>query len=978
MKKVAIIFGVILALLVVSAWAIPTFFKDDILAAVQKQLNKQLDATVSLNPDKFSLSLFSNFPSLTIQVGDLKIIGKGDFEGDTLVAAEQVNVEANLKSVLFGDNIEVAGIKVKKPNVFVKILENGKANFDIYLVDSTATVAADTATTDFALSIDNWEIEDGNLIYEDQTLPMTMTLVQMNHTGSGDITATQFDLETKTQVEQTSVIFAGVGYLNKTKVDADVLLGIDMTENKYTFKEGKVKLNDFLLKTDGFVQLFGDSLQNTRMDLTFASEESSFKSLLSLIPAMFLQDFEQLEAKGELKFNGMAKGELTATQIPGFAVDLTVKDGYFKYPDLPSAVKDVQINMSIDGKDGDMNNLAVDIPQFSLNLGNNPISGKVKIKGLEEMMVNADVKGKVNLAEMMQVFPVDSLEMKGLFSLDLKANGLYSEAKNSIPKIDANMKLENGYIKSLAYPYPVENLQVIANAKNETGKMADFRMTISDASLMMNNEPLSAKGTLYNLDNPTYDFDMKGKFDLAAVEKIVDLEGMSLAGKIDAEIQTKGNMKAIEAEQYDQLPTSGSVSVSNIMYKSTDLPQGITIKNARMTFTPQEIKIQDYVGTVGTSDVKVQGSLSNYLAYMMKASEPLRGTMTVNSQKFNVNEWMVDESGNPTADAPGSTGGNTEEYGAISVPKDIDFNMNANASTVVYENFTLSNLKGNVRIKNGIVDLTGVNFGMLGGNITANGSYDPTDLQKPKFDMGLNIQSMKIQEAYKNIVSMKALAPIAQNLDGVFGTDFKISGVLGQDFMPILSTLSGGGDVKVMDATMNGVPLFSKIAQFTGVNKLNESKQLKDIVLNTTIKDGKVNIKPFDFSVSDYKATVGGAAGLDGSMDYTMKIDLPLDKLSMSWAQQYQQLTGEQTIPLNLNIGGSYNSPSVGLDKSQGEEVKTVIATKLKEKGKDALKDKLGGLLTGGDSTKVKTDSTKTVNPIDKLKDKFPFKKKDR
>jgi hypothetical protein len=266
---------------------------------------------------------------------------------------------------------------------------------------------------------------------------------------------------------------------------------------------------------------------------------------------------------------------------------------------------------------------------------------------------------------------------------------------------------------------------------------------------------------------------------------------------------------------------------------------------------------------------------------------------------------------------------------------------------------------------------------MLGGNITANGSYDPTDLQKPKFDMGLDIQSMKIQEAYKNIVSMKALAPIAKNLDGVFATKMKLSGVLGQDFIPIMSSLSGGGDVAVKDAQMNGVPLFSKIAQFTGVNKLSESKQLKDIILNTTIKNGKVNVKPFDFKVSDYQATVGGEAGLDGSMDYVMKIDLPLDKLNMSWAKQYQQLTGEQSIPLNLNIGGFYNSPSVGLDKSQGEEVKEVIATKLKEKGKDALKDKIGGLLNGGDSTKVKTDSTKTVNPIDKLKDKFPFKKKD-
>ena len=48
-------------------------------------------------------------------------------------------------------------------------------------------------------------------------------------------------------------------------------------------------------------------------------------------------------------------------------------------------------------------------------------------------------------------------------------------------------------------------------------------------------------------------------------------------------------------------------------------------------------------GYLGKSDVQMNGTISNYMGYMFAENQPLRGTMTLNSNKFDVNEWMVDE-----------------------------------------------------------------------------------------------------------------------------------------------------------------------------------------------------------------------------------------------------------------------------------------------------------------------------------------------
>ena len=43
-------------------------------------------------------------------------------------------------------------------------------------------------------------------------------------------------------------------------------------------------------------------------DLTFKSEQSAFKSLLSMIPAFYMNDFKDLKTNGKFSLEGTAKG----------------------------------------------------------------------------------------------------------------------------------------------------------------------------------------------------------------------------------------------------------------------------------------------------------------------------------------------------------------------------------------------------------------------------------------------------------------------------------------------------------------------------------------------------------------------------------------------------------------------------------------------------------------------------------------------
>ena len=84
--------------------------------------------------------------------------------------------------------------------------------------------------------------------------------------------------------------------------------------------------------------------------------------------------------------------------------------------------------MVVDNPSGFTNNVKVNVKQFHLDLGKNPVDGNVAIDGLEPMRVDGRVKANVDLAEVMKVYPVKDL---------LLSAGSYSwmaRPKASIPK----------------------------------------------------------------------------------------------------------------------------------------------------------------------------------------------------------------------------------------------------------------------------------------------------------------------------------------------------------------------------------------------------------------------------------------------------------------------------------------------------------------------------------------------------------------
>ncbi|MEP1259428.1 AsmA family protein, partial [Algoriphagus sp.] len=661
MKKTLIIILGVFIFLIAAAVAIPFIFKDKIVARIDQEIAQSVNAKVIYDVDNVSLSLFRRFPNVSARIKDFDIVGNAPFDKDTLVSLQELAIDLNLKSVLFDDYPTLTGVHLNGGNLYIKVLEDGTANYD--LTFPSEDTAEDTTSSNFQIGVDEIQISNLNVVYDDRQLDFFMALGGINAEGSGDFTADVYDLPIELEALIADVSYEDVSYLTNKTFKGETLLNIDLGKMIFTLGEGNFQLNDFFFDLQGYLAMPSDDIE---MDISIKGLDNEFKSILSLVPGIYSESFSSLKTSGTMDFNGKIKGIYNETKIPAFDISLKIADGMFQYPDLPKPVKNVNLDLQAKNETDNLDNTSISIPTFNLDFGSNPISGKLYLSDLVSYTIDAALKGKLNLEELTSIFPIEGIALKGNLDIDATAKGRYDSTAGIIPAIDAKMLLANGYVKSTDYPAPIEKLNVNASIQNPSGNMTDFLVNLSQFGFELEGEAINGNMKIRDFDKLIWDGEIRGGVDLKKILAIFPMEDMNMEGRIQANIASQGSYAAVEAKQYNQLQTRGSMNISNFRYSSTDVPQGVQISKAQAEFTPEQIKLTEFNSTLGESPLQATGSLSNYMDYLLGQNGTLKGQLALNSSRFNVNEWMSEDA------SPDTT---SSELSVIELPKDIDFTM---------------------------------------------------------------------------------------------------------------------------------------------------------------------------------------------------------------------------------------------------------------------------------------------------------------
>jgi len=429
MKTLFKILGIVIIILIAAVLLLPVIFKGKITELAKKEINNNLNAKVDFTG--INLSLIKSFPNFNLGIDNLSVVGKELFEGDTLADIEEIDITLDLMSVINGSNYEVKKILISHPNVYIRVTENGQTNYDIAL----ASEGDDTEPTDesesgsYQLTLKHFEIKDGQIIYQDDELGMKVSLLGLNHTLSGDLSEDKTTLKTKTEVNSFYLNYEGINYFANTHLAYDADIVADLKNEIYTLDKNVLNMNELQVSFDGSVSMIGEDIN---IVLSFDTPKTDFKTLLSLVPAVYATDFETVETSGKLSLSGYVKGIYNETKLPSFDLDLTVDNAMFKYPDLPASVTNINVKTKISNSGGSEDNTVIDVSKFHMELGNNPVDMNMLVKTpVSDPEIDGAIKGILDLATVKDFYPLEEGEkLAGSFIADVTLQGKLSSIEN--------------------------------------------------------------------------------------------------------------------------------------------------------------------------------------------------------------------------------------------------------------------------------------------------------------------------------------------------------------------------------------------------------------------------------------------------------------------------------------------------------------------------------------------------------------------
>ncbi len=536
LKGIGIALLVIIALLII----IPIAFSDTIEKIVKEEINEA--TAMQVDYSDFSLSIFSSFPDLR---AGLEGITVADSLGtDTMLNAQKVAVDVDLWGAIVNQSLKINKVEIVDANVAY--------------VDTTDTLAAYVTDIDLILT--------------------------------GDLDANETNITLALDVANIQLWMSEIKYLDGLNVDFDAVVAADFNENKYTFKDNTLNLSGIPLAFDGWVQMVDTTFV---LDMKLAALETSFKSVLALVPEYIMQDVEGLQADGTLELYANVNGTYINTDsLPTIDAALRINDGMIQYPDLPKSLNNINVDVTVTNPGASLDSTLVNVNKIHLELGDNPFDVDAYLSTpISNATFGANMVGTLDLNSLKEALPLDSMTIGGIVNADIH---LATDMK-TIEAEDYESITAQGTLALTDFTFTSTDFSEGISVPEAQLKLSPRYLDLNPLKVVIGSSDFSLTGKVENyLTYVLNDGTLKGTFTLDS--KLIDANELMAMVSSDEETteeaaaEAEGSAEAEETSSEDEgavevpknINATFTVSIDSLIYDRLGIKNiagAITVKD---------------------------------------------------------------------------------------------------------------------------------------------------------------------------------------------------------------------------------------------------------------------------------------------------------------------------------------------------------------------------------------------------------------
>lgn len=692
-KKAGIIFLILSLVILIIFLSLPYFFQNQLFELLETEGRKQLNAELSFDKEQSSLSFFPNFPHLTVTIKNLQIKGINEFASDTLLELSAASISFSTWQLIGTFEPQPRYISLNSPKVKLKRLKNGKNNWTIFKnikdnekkPDDSLLNGSDQKNFQTNLALKGWEIKNATVIFEDESSQTILEIKKLNHEVEGDFSENIFDLVTVLDIGQINWTQNNTRYLDKHQVNFKASLNINQEEKKHQLTNSSLSINQFKISSEGSLKIIDDL---PHFDIQFSSPNQQFVSFLSVFfSESWIKNFQ---TTGEVSLTGFIKGvwDGTKQQYPLSHLHFQVKDASFQYAKMSKKIQGLNLDL--------------------LWSSQKEKGGNFQLKNLEAKIEKSEIKGNcswkqnqiqgklglnIELEELVKVFPLVGLNLKGNLSMNAWAKGVLD--KTSIPKLNIKTTLDDGFAKIILFPKALENVKFDLEISDSTQNYEDFNVHLKRFSFEVEDDSLFLNGRLLGYNNPKFDFTANGVLNFTNLMKVVPFLKEEFLGRVYLDVHSQGR---IEQGSFSNINNQGQIRFENFKWKSPNFYQEIKIIDALILLQQQQAQIEEVLFFYGNNDLTFKGQITDYMDYLFFPKKGvLRANLSFTSRDFS---FPLDE--DPTFTDIGQT--------QIHLPQNCNWQISSSFDNLHFFQHNLEQVKGSFQFKEGVFSCSDFEF----------------------------------------------------------------------------------------------------------------------------------------------------------------------------------------------------------------------------------------------------------------------------
>ncbi len=603
MKKAIIIILSIVVLFIAALVAVPLFFKQPLLEKVKTVLNSKVKAEVEFSDLK--LSLFRNFPMLSMELTDVLIKGREEFQNDTLLAVNSLSATTPVSQLFGKENLSIEEIALDKPVLKLVVGESGNVNWDLAV--EPANVKNDNQSDDgLELLLDQISILDAGFIYEDRETRMTVLLDNINVDLSGRMYGTAAQLLAEGNADQFSLVYGDVNYISGVAIETRSLLNVDYEKMDIKIEENELFLNRLPLEVKGLIRVPDDTMH---FDLQIKTKESGFANFLALVPPDYEEYLRDIETSGNAVLEGRVNGYYFEENYPAFDLNIDVTNGNFHYKELPEQVKNISADISVKKPQGILDLTIVNISDAHAEVKSSPADLTLNLKNLvSDPDFDGSFKGIVKFDEWKEALPLDSVDISGIIDANLSVKGKYSSVeKEEYDKIrsDGSVILTNFIYQSPSLTQKVLIPEGKLDFSPQAVNLSGLDVKIGQSDMKMTGRVTNYLDYIFN--GSILAADLKLTSDLLNLNELLRLQATNDSLTAKSESDTTAVDESLAFDIPENINFSFRTDIKQVIFENlpiTDVNGSLKAQNGQLVLDGLNMKMLG-------GELKLTGSYEN-------------------------------------------------------------------------------------------------------------------------------------------------------------------------------------------------------------------------------------------------------------------------------------------------------------------------------------------------------------------------------